>query len=139
MILTHNLYHINIFFIYYVYALCFIFLYFMVVAVVGSRGFRNYAFLEDMLRSFPISRIVSGGAKGADSMAEKYAQERSKPVVIYRPEYSKYGKNAPLVRNKAIIDASDICVAFWDGKSRGTKHAISMAKKAGKELHIFPF
>ena len=116
---------------------CILFFSFMIVAVVGSRGFQDYAFLEATLSSFSISLIVSGGAKGADSLAEQYAQKKCKPVSIYRPEYSKYGKSAPLVRNKAIIDASDICVAFWDGKSKGTKHTIDMAQKAGKEVHIF--
>ena len=48
---------------------------------------------------------------------------------VFYPQYAQYGRRAPLVRNRAIIQACEQVVAFWDGHSTGTAHAISVAKK----------
>lgn len=109
----------------------------MKIAVIGSRTFNNYELVEKVLDSFPnIDLIVSGGAKGADYLGEKYAYFHNIKKLIFKPEWDKYGKKAGIIRNKDIIDNADIIIAFWDGKSTGTKHSIEYAKKKNKKLII---
>ena len=109
----------------------------MITAVIGSRSFNNYDFLEENLDTFDITEIVSGGAKGADSLAERYAKENDLPMKIFPPDWETHGKQAAFIRNKEIIDYAEIVIAFWDGKSTGTKHSIDIANKQGKQVYIF--
>jgi len=112
----------------------------MKVAVVGSRNFNDYVRVKkaiDVIQSYVnIECIVSGGAKGADSLGAKYADENNIEKLIFLPEWNKYGRSAGFKRNKLIIEACDFCIAFWDGKSKGTKHSIDLAKKLNKGLKI---
>ncbi len=112
----------------------------MKYAVIGSRNFNHYAEFERELEKYDISEIVSGGAKGADQFAERYAHEKSIPIEIIKPDWSKYGKAAGVIRNREIIDNCDAVIAFWDGESKGTKSSIDFAEKAGKKVtvHIVP-
>lgn len=82
----------------------------------------------------PITAIVSGGAKGADSLAERYAQENGLEMVIYYPDWEKHGRAAGPIRNRLIVDEADAVVAFWDGKSRGTKSTIDLTLNKNKQL-----
>jgi hypothetical protein len=86
-----------------------------------------------------ISEIISGGAKGADSLARQYAEMLNIPIVEHLPEYAKHGRRAPLVRNELIIQGSDQVIAFWDGKSTGTMHSIGLAKKHNKPFRIVAY
>ena len=108
-------------------------------AVIGSRTFDNYSILFDVLEKHYISQIVSGGAKGADSLAARYANEKGIPLVVFLPDWDKYDKKAGFVRNKEIVKASDILLAFWNGQSRGTKHSIDYAKKLNIKTIIVTF
>lgn len=76
-----------------------------------------------------ITEICSGGATGADKLAERYAIERGIPTRIFLPDYATYGRRAPLVRNQAIVGAASVVLAFWDGKSPGTAHALRLARR----------
>lgn len=99
--------------------------------MIGSRTFCDYQILTNVLepqKSY-ITKIVSGGARGADTLAAKFAAINKIPLQEIFPCYDKYGSVAPFIRNKEIVAASDIVFAFWDGKSRGTKHALDYAKK----------
>jgi len=107
------------------------------MGVIGSRNFVNYKFMKEILDSFPFSEIVSGGAKGADSLARRYAEEKNIPITEILPDWNQYGKSAGFKRNKSIIDQSDAIIAFWDGVSSGTKNSIYLAKKANKNVYIF--
>ena len=80
--------------------------------------------------------IVSGGAKGADSLARHYAVVNDIELVEFIPDWKKYGRGAGMKRNKDIIENCDYCIAFWDGKSKGTKNSINLAKKSNKGLRI---
>lgn len=111
----------------------------MKTAVIGSRGFINYALLKQTLDRYSISEIISGGAIGADQMAEQYALEKGIPTLIFKPDYTKFGKSAPLIRNKDIVDSAERVIAFWDGKSRGTAYTISYAQKQGKKVDVMAF
>lgn len=115
----------------------------MRLAIVGSRTFGDYEKLEKFIRDNfdvdSITHIISGGAKGADSLGERFAKENAKELVVFPAEWKKYGKSAGFKRNVDIINACDVCVAFWDGKSHGTKHDIDLCEKYGKECKICLF
>ncbi|MES2733761.1 MAG: DUF2493 domain-containing protein [Bacteroidota bacterium] len=111
----------------------------MITAVVGSRNFQDYSFLKEILEGYTITGIVSGGAQGADQLAKRYAEEKELPIEVFKPDYARFGKANPYARNEALVDASDQVVAFWDGKSRGTSHALKYAQKKGKKVFIIPF
>lgn len=106
----------------------------MKVAIVGSRTVS-----VDISEYLPegITEIISGGAKGIDKLAEAYADEHKIPKTIITPDYVRYGRAAPLKRNEIIVDSSDMIVAIWDGKSRGTKYSIDYACKMGKAITIY--
>ena len=110
----------------------------MKVGIVGSREFKNYELFSDVMKQYlsDISWVVSGGAPGADSLAEKWAKENKKMLTIYPADWFNLGKRAGYVRNTDIVKNSDMIVAFWDGKSKGTKHTIGLAQKMGKECKI---
>ena len=99
----------------------------MRVAVIGSRGLQINN-LEDYLPE-GVTEIVSGGAKGIDTCAKNYALEHDLKLTEFLPEYSRYGRGAPLRRNITIIEYADLVLAFWDGESRGTKYVIDNCKK----------
>lgn len=99
----------------------------MRVAVIGSRGL-SIENLEDYLPE-NVSEIVSGGARGVDTSARRFAQTHGIKLTEFLPDYEKYGRSAPLKRNITIIENADMVLAFWDGKSRGTKFVIDNCKK----------
>lgn len=96
----------------------------LIVGVVGSRSFDNYEIVKGTLDRIAISMIVSGGAPGADALGARYAREHEIELVEILPDYEQHGRSAPLVRNTSIVKRSDIVIAFWDGKSRGTLDSI---------------
>ena len=111
----------------------------MKVAVIGSRGLS----VTDLGRYLPenTTEIVSGGAKGVDTSAREYALAHGIKLTEFLPEYTRFGRSAPLKRNITIIEYSDIVLAFWDGKSRGTKFVIDNCRKASygydQRLEVF--
>ncbi len=107
----------------------------MKVAVIGSRGLS----VGDLGRYLPenTTEIVSGGAKGVDTSAREYALARGIKLTEFLPEYTRFGRSAPLKRNITIIEYSDIVLAFWDGKSRGTKFVIDNCRKLGVEVRVY--
>lgn len=108
----------------------------MKVAVIGSRTFDNYDEVKNTLSTLKISLLVSGGAKGADSLGERYAKENNIETKIFHPDWDKYGKRAGFLRNSDIINEAELIVAFWDGQSKGTKDSIDKALKSDKKLLI---
>lgn len=114
------------------------------IAIVGSRTFNDYNYLCMIIYySFidydikPEYEIVSGGAKGADKLAELYAQDHGHRLKVFPALWDLYGKSAGYKRNKQIVDYADVVMAFWDGESKGTKHTIDLAKAQGKPVYIF--
>ncbi len=110
----------------------------MKIAVAGSRDIFP---TEDQLSHYLDSadEIISGGAKGADSCAADYAKRHGIKLTEFLPEYDLYGRAAPIVRNKKIVDSADRVVVFWDGSSKGTLSVIKYAEKAKKECVIVRF
>ena len=106
-------------------------------AVVGSRTFSDYGLLSDALDEAQrggevITEIISGGARGADTLAERYAAERGIPVKIFKPDWQLYGRSAGMIRNADIVGEADRVAAFWDGESHGTGNSIQLAREQGK-------
>ena len=115
----------------------------MKLAVVGSRNFNDYGLLKKYLDKIhsvePITFIVSGGAKGADSLSERWAKENNVETMIFIPDWNTHGKSAGYKRNVDIITNADKCLACWDGISKGTKHSIDLCEKHNKKLKIIYF
>lgn len=115
----------------------------MSLAIVGSRTFADFDLLQqavDALRETQdVTCIVSGGAQGADKLGERYAAKHSLKINVFEPDWKKYGKVAGMIRNKDIVAAADHVLAFWDGKSKGTKNSIDHAKKMNKPLVVVRF
>ena len=114
----------------------------MKLAIIGSRTFNDYERMcNEILTLFTdkIECIVSGGAKGADSLGERYAKERDIQTIILKPDWNKYGRSAGFIRNHDIIKTCTHVIAFWDGQSKGTKHSIDLAKQLGKPCWIVKF
>lgn len=112
----------------------------MKVAIVGSRGFTDYNLLCEVMPGLDVSvsQIISGGARGADSLAEKYATDNDIPVLVFPADWD-LGKNAGFVRNQLIVDACDVLVAFWDGKSKGTLDSISKGRRKNKNVIVINY
>lgn len=113
----------------------------MRIAIIGSRSFDNYEYLKKCLLQYITkgSHIISGGASGADSLAQQFAKEHGLPITIYYPDWNNLGKKAGFIRNKTIIENSDLVVAFWDGESKGTKSSIDLAMKEGLGVIVKEF
>jgi hypothetical protein len=110
------------------------------VIVAGSRGFNDYEYLCECLDEQILNmteqndiideiQIVSGGAKGADKLGEKYAKERGYSLKVFPANWNKFGKSAGYRRNEEMAEYADACICFWDKESKGTKHMIDLAKK----------
>ena len=107
----------------------------MKIAIIGSRKLT----VDNIENYLPkgITEIVSGGAKGVDNCAEKYAHEHGLKLTVFLPEYNRYGKGAPLKRNLKIIEYADEVISFWDGTSKGTKYVIDQCEKINKKITVY--
>ena len=104
------------------------------VAVIGSRTFHPGNI--DVFLPEGTDTIISGGALGADQAGQEAARRNGLKLIIYYPDYKRYGRGAPLKRNAHIINEVDLVLAFWDTQSRGTQAALELAEKAGKAVRI---
>lgn len=119
----------------------------MRLGIIGSREFSDYDLLKKTLKQHWfcsqwgtwIKEVVSGGAKGADFLAARWAKENHIKLTEYIPDWEKYGKRAGPIRNEDIVKNSDAVLAFWDGKSKGTGNSLSIAKRLKKPTIIIYF
>ena len=111
----------------------------MKVAIVGSRNlsikYINHYFPQGM----QIDEIISGGAKGIDACAKHYAHDNRIPYTEVLPEYKRYGRAAPIIRNRKIVDMADHVIIFWDGESRGTNSVLDYCYKSDTPCSVFQF
>lgn len=113
------------------------------VIIAGSRSFSNYELLREhclfmlheKMRTHRVI-IVSGHAHGADTLGERFAKEQGLTIELHPAKWRALGKAAGMIRNAEMARASDALIAFWDGKSRGTVHMISFAKRRGLEVSV---
>lgn len=117
----------------------------MKIIIAGSRSFVNYPVLEeycdkiiDLLDCSDII-IVSGTAKGADKLGERYAQNKGFKIAQFPADWDKFGKSAGYKRNEQMALYSDVLIAFWDGSSKGTKHMIDLAKKHNLKVFVYEY
>ena len=107
-----------------------------IICICGSRSI-NYLNLDLYLDKDNIGQIISGGANGVDTLAEKWAKKNNIEFLAFLPQYEVYGgKYAPIERDKDMVAASDKVVAFWDGKSAGTKFTIEYAAKLSCPVYL---
>ena len=99
----------------------------MKVAVIGSRGIADI----DLAQYIPVgtTEIISGGAKGVDTLAREYALQNGLKFREILPDYPRYGRGAPLQRNKEIVELADSVIALWDGTSKGTEFVIAWCER----------
>lgn len=110
----------------------------MKTIIAGSRGVTRLDQVVIATRDsgFDITEVVSGGARGVDKLGETWARETSKMMRRFPAEWDRYGKSAGYRRNEVMADYAEALVAIWDGKSRGTKHMIDIAKREGLQVYI---
>lgn len=113
--------------------------------IVGSRTFDDYEKLNKTCMRLLVNHsevtVVSGGARGADKLAERFASEHGYTLNVFPASWNTYGKRAGYIRNEVMhkfISQFDKrgCVAFWDGQSKGTQHNFGLAKKYNTPLRI---
>ena len=105
----------------------------MKIAIIGSRNLVIENLEQHILNA---TEIVSGGAKGVDQCAAEYARSHGILLTEILPNYERYGRAAPILRNQEIVDCADEIVAFWDGKSKGTLSVINYAQKIHKKCSV---
>jgi hypothetical protein len=81
--------------------------------------------------------VISGGARGIDTIGEEWAKVVGSPIKRFLPNWNTYGKKAGYLRNKEMIKEADALIAIWDGKSPGTRHIIALAKFKGIPMAIY--
>lgn len=121
------------------------------IIIAGSRDFNDYQFLKektDMIIShhviiFDPIKIISGHARGTDELGERYAAEKGYETIIFPADWNTYGKRAGYIRNVQMAiyasssDSYSILIAFWNGKSKGTKMMIDIAEKYNISKFVF--
>ena len=112
----------------------------MTVAIIGSRNTEDFS-IENMISRIPqnATELVSGGAEGVDAMAVQAALMLGLPIQVFSPDYKIYGNMAPLVRDRRIVDAADLVLAFWDGHSRGTAYTLKYCIERRRPFRIYLF
>ena len=106
----------------------------MKLLIVGSRSIADF----DLSPYIPanVDTIISGGAQGIDTLAEKYADSHRLSKYILRPRYNIYGKAAPIKRNEQMVDMADAVLVVWNGCSKGTQHTLKYAQKTNKPITV---
>lgn len=125
---------------------------FIRLIIAGSRDFNDYGLLKrevdaflfdevvlnhypDLTEEIAVIEIVSGGARGADKLGEKYADGRGLPVKVFKADWDGKGRGAGYIRNEEMAKYANYCICFWNG-SKGTKHMIDLAKKHNLGLKV---
>lgn len=110
--------------------------------IAGSRGFNDYERLVEYVNTW-ISQhnyerieILSGGARGADSLAEQYARERDIDFKLFPANWTLYGKSAGYRRNEQMAKYATHAILFWDGTSKGTKHMMDLCMKHNVDVVV---
>ena len=94
--------------------------------------------LEAAIRKcrWPITSVISGGARGADRLGEQWARSHGIPFQVFPADWDKWGKSAGYVRNKQMAEVAEALIALWDGESRGTNDMIWQAQVRRLKVHI---
>ncbi len=108
--------------------------------VAGSRGIGDYKLVADAIRyvdaRFPVTEIVSGGARGVDALGEMFARRTGTALRRFPADWETHGRSAGYQRNVEMARHADGLLAVWDGESRGTKHMIDIAVERGLVVYV---
>ena len=110
----------------------------MITIIAGSRTCNDYNILLSAISSIDWipSTIISGTARGADKLGERWALENNIQLVRFPAQWNKYSKRAGFIRNEDMAKKADALIAIWDGYSSGTKSMIELAKKYKLVIYI---
>ena len=114
----------------------------MKIIIAGGRDFNNYNILDKVISkivNIEKDIIISGAARGADSIGADWAKKHSVPVKMYHANWDRYGKSAGYIRNAEMGENADALIAFWDGKSKGTLNMIKTMQLNKKPYRIFDY
>lgn len=111
------------------------------IIIAGGRDFQDYATMQQTMDHLLVNVreeivIISGKARGADTLGERYAHERGYTVREFPADWKLHGKAAGYIRNEEMARNADALVAFWDGKSRGTKNMLEIAKRFQLKVRV---
>lgn len=113
------------------------------VVIAGGRTFNDIKLMtkkcDHLLSQRTNIEIVSGTARGADQLGEAYAYSRGYSVKRFPADWDGFGKAAGHIRNKQMAMYADAVIVFWDGKSRGARHMISISKTKELPLSIIKY
>lgn len=116
------------------------------VIIAGTRYFNDYELLRTSCNNLLSVKqrthsvvIISGTARGADQMGERYARERGFQLRRFPAAWEQYGKSAGHIRNAKMADNADALIAFWDGESKGTKNMIDNARRKGLAVRVIQY
>lgn len=116
------------------------------IIIAGGREFSDYQLLKEKVDNIISEKrkrfqivIISGKARGADSLGERYANENAFNIMEFPADWDKYGKKAGYMRNTEMAENADALIAFWDGKSKGTKHMIDIATNKNLPIRIIRY
>jgi len=116
------------------------------VIIAGTRSFNDYELLRDSCNNLLSEKqrthtvvVISGTARGADQMGERYAKERGFQLRRFPADWEQYGKSAGHIRNAKMADNADALIAFWDGESKGTKNMIDNARRKGLAVRVIQY
>lgn len=115
----------------------------MKLIIAGGRDFNDYNLLCDEVSKFIADEkdvtIISGLARGADSLGCQYAQENQLPIRAFAAEWGKFGRGAGIIRNKLMAKEATHLIAFWDYKSKGTMHMIDYASDMNLKVEVIKY
>ena len=115
----------------------------MKVIIAGGRDFYDYTLLkrkcDELLKDVSDIEIVSGAANGADRLGERYAKEKGYPVKQFPADWKRFGNSAGIKRNAEMANYGEMLIAFWDGKSRGTKNMIDVATTKNFRVEVIKY
>lgn len=120
----------------------------MKLLIAGSRNYYDYEEFSDIMnfihKKYNITEIVSGGARGADTLAERWSKKNNISIKIFKANWDMYGKSAGFIRNTEMHNylsqfENRMCLCFWDGQSRGTAHNFNLCKNNNTKLICYNF
>lgn len=113
----------------------------MKTIIAGGRDFNDVDFFMECMHKYdkPITEVVCGMAKGADTLGKDYAITYFIPIAEFPADWARYGNGAGPIRNKQMADNADALIAFWDGRSKGTWNMIQLAQKFNLKVTIYNY